>query len=171
MKKKFFFAIFLFFCTIAVPLPAQSIEPPPTIFLDIQGECREFNVTVSVDMFDYGLYDVKIDVFNPELGRVGEIFDPVQGWKSSVYYINDDLEINEYKNSNVFLVRANTYAEELNFICRLRSGNDVWDSEYYNITQSCDNLPYPSNEIILLVSSLVILVLLIGITVYMKILK
>jgi len=171
MKKGFIAVLFLLF----LAFPVMAIEPPPTIWLGIEGTCHEFNVTVSVDMFDYGCYDVKVDVFSPQEGRVGEIYDPVQGWKSSMYYIYDGLCIDAETSNGTFKVRADTDAEELNFMARLRDtccGMPTWDSGYYNITQQCDSAPEGvGNESMLLVLLLVVLILLGGITFYVRWMK
>ncbi len=174
IKRYYWIVILLVLCILTVPVFVVALEPPPSIMLDINGICKEFNVTVTVDMFDYGYYDVKIDVTNPELGRVGEIYDPVQGWKSSNYYISDGLHVTEDVNSATFHVRANTDEEQLNFLCRLRETTSpwkTWDSEYYNINQSCTTFSGWGNELTLLLSLLVVLILLAGITLYLKVLK
>jgi len=165
-------AILLAFCILAVPvlILAQSIEPPPNITLDIQGTCREFNVTVSVDTFNYGCYDVKIDVTTPA-GRVGQIYDPMQGWKSSIYYVTDGLCLSADVSNETFQIYADTDYEQLFFLCKLRQSSSTWESEYFNVTQDCPAAAGGSIEILILVSSLVILILLIGVTMYFKVLK
>jgi len=166
---KFSIILALFLMVLFLPA-AWALEPPKSITLDINGSCMEYNVTVSPDMFDYGCYDVKIDVTTAN-GRVGQIYDPMQGWKSSLYYVTDGMCLDQDNNNATFQIYAATKYEELNFKCKLRAGDKIWESEYYTIQQTCPEPPAESIEVILIVSLIAIVVLLVGITAYIKILK
>jgi hypothetical protein len=165
-------AVLLSFIILSATTPAVLAQD---LTLEINGTCREFSVTVLADGFDHGCYDVKIDVTTHN-GRVGEIFDPMQGWKSSVYYNYDALCINDDVTSATFQVRALTDQETLNFLGKLRKtccGMPTTQSSYYNITQDCsDSTPQPvGNETLLVVSLLVVLILIAAITLYMRLMK
>ena len=68
-------------------------------------------------------------------------------------------------------IRADTNAPELNFLGKLQLNSKTWESGYYNITQNCPEQPRLDNEVLLLASLLTILVILAGITLYVKVLK
>ena len=108
-----------------------------TASLGIEGTCREFNVTVSLHDFSEGCYDVKVDVTTPS-GRVGRVFDPREGWKSSVYYVNNGLCIgNGQSGSGTFQLLADTRSTGLNFRGTVRQGSRTWDTDYHNIINAC----------------------------------
>ena len=117
---------------VLVPLAsAQSVS------LDVQGSCREFNVTVTLADFGEGCHDVKIDVTTPA-GRVGRIYDPRSGWKSSIYYVNEGFCVSDGENaSRIFHVFADTSYNELSFKGSVRHGSLTWDTGYYDIRGSC----------------------------------
>ena len=141
-----------------------------SISLDISGTCKEFNVTLTASNFSEGCYDVKIDITTPS-GRVGRIYDTKEGWKSSIYYIDEALCIgaNESVVSEVFQMKAETSAKQLYFQPRLRAGSKTWESSHVSFEQDC---PVESdNEILFLVSLIVILTLLVVITMYVKVWK
>ena len=70
-----------------------------TVQLDIEGTCQSFNATVSLQAFGPGCYDVKIDVTSLE-GRVGEIFNPRQGWTSSFFNVHAGSAVDERIGGN-----------------------------------------------------------------------
>jgi hypothetical protein len=105
--------------------------------LDIQGECKEYNVTLFLLGFMEGCYDVKIDVTTPA-GRVGEIFDPREGWKSSFFYVKGDFCIEELGITNrTYKLRIVSNSGVLNFAASARSGSRSWSTGYYPVTQDC----------------------------------
>jgi len=109
------------------------------ITMSIQGICEDFNVTIYASGFESGYYDVKVDVFHPTQGRVGRIYDPTEGWKSSIYYVDMALQIfdNTTNASGVFEINAETRLDELNFQVKLRKASETWESEYFMFLQDC----------------------------------
>ena len=117
------------------------VQAQEVLELDIEGNCVYYNVTVS-DLEEGVVYDIKIDVTN-ENGRVGEVYDPREGWKSSYYYIN------EIRVGSGGKIKVQVRASEdsvLNFKGTLKSGSSEWQSEYYEVVQNCSQNsvePYP----------------------------
>ena len=159
----------LLLALLFVPLAsAQQIN------LDINGVCREFNVTGIYTNLEKGCYDVKIDVTTKD-GRVGEIFDPRLGWKSSFYYINENFctEAN-LVNVHKYRMKADTDYGLLNFIVTLRNstGEQTWNSGYIEYTQDCRNYQEEIDfNIFLLAVFVVVLLIIAGITAYVKIFR
>ncbi|MBU0899053.1 MAG: hypothetical protein KKB03_00405 [Nanoarchaeota archaeon] len=112
---------------LIVPLVSAQSD----LLLDIEGDCVYYNVTVS-DL-EEACYNIKIDVTN-ENGRVGEVYDPREGWKSSYYYVNEVCVASGGE------IKVHVRASEdsiLNFRGTLKSGSSEWQSEYYEIVQNC----------------------------------
>jgi hypothetical protein len=141
-----------------------------TVSLDVEGSCMEYNVTVTLRDFEDACYDVKIDVTSTD-GRVGEIFDPRQGWKSGFYYVNGDLCVENNESSRTYAVRT-TDESVLNFFGAARLGGRDWVSGYYTVTQQCATLEeilgFPA---FLLAICVAILLVIAGITAYVKVMK
>lgn len=161
MKYLLIFFIFLFLIPSAL---AQTVS------LDVEGKCREFNVTVTLSSFEDACYDIKIDVTTSD-GRVGEIFDPRQGWKSSFYYINEDLCVENNESSKTYVLRADTDNPILNFAGFARLGSRDWVLGYSTVSQDCSTVEDLGFSALLLGAAVVILVLLAGVTAYIKVMK
>ena len=130
------------------------------ITLEIEGSCADYNVTVIATGFEESCYDLKIDITTIE-GRVGEIFDPWQGWKSSYFYIKEGFCVGteDEIRSESYKVRTDS-KEKLNFLAKLKHDSKVWDTTYYEVEQDClkaddDSLFLVSLIVILILSSLI----------------
>ena len=136
------------------------------VSLDIEGECREFNVTVFLNDFGAGCYDIKIDVTTPA-GRVGRIFDPREGWKSSIYYVNEGFCIEEGQNeSKIFQVFADTSYNELSFKGSVRHGSLTWNTGYYDITGNCPEAEPHSDIVVIFIIIISIEIMLLGYVIF-----
>ena len=146
-----------------------------TVQLDIEGTCQSFNATVSLQAFEPGCYDVKIDVTSLE-GRVGEIFNPRQGWTSSFFYVQEGLciteeQANETTNAT-YELRTPSSLSQMTFTGRVRQDARIWDTSQLTLTQDCPPLSgLPGDSTFFLVSLLVVLIILIGIVLYVKVLR
>ncbi len=150
MKSAFFLLFMFVFSSVAL---AQNIK------LDIDGSCKEYNVTLTASDISAGCYDAKIDMTTPS-GRIGRIFDPREGWKSSIYFVNEALCVNTTEANRTFqLVTESTY-ENVNFAAKLRFGSNTWQSSYYEIKQDCPGSPEGNLYLFFAVSAIVALVLL-----------
>ena len=136
----------------------SSISLAQNITLDIQGTCKDYNVTITADGFEEACYDVKIEAMSPT--GSSSIYDPREGWKSSFYYISEAF-CNE---TGTFQIRADD-SDTLHFLAKLRLGGNVWQSSYYEVQQEC---PQTDELFIFAVVLIVILVLLAVITWYVK---
>jgi len=163
IKAGFAFGFFL-----ALLLFSQGLVAGQNVSLEIQGQCMGYNVTVKTQGLGEGCYDVKIDVTTPA-GRVGEIFDPRQGWKSSFFFVNEGLCIGG-QNTSTFQVRAGT-TQDLNFAGSLRFGSKTWDTGFYEIKQNCPITAGQDYQAFWIAALLAILVLVAGITLYVKVLR
>ncbi|MFH1977884.1 MAG: hypothetical protein ABIJ92_00995 [Candidatus Aenigmatarchaeota archaeon] len=133
----------------------------------IEGDCREYNVTVVPHGFTENCYDVKIDVTSTR-GRVGEIFDSREGWKSSFFYVSNDLCISDSEVfEKTYQVRADD-SEILNFKTTIRFGEKLWSTEYYEITQGCPELVEGDDKEFWISTGIVLIVLLASIVYYVK---
>ena len=143
--------------------------------LDIEGTCQSFNATVSLQAFGPGCYDVKIDVTSPE-GRVGEIFNPRQGWTSSFFYVKEGIciteeQANETANAT-YELRTPSSPTQMTFTGRVRQDARVWDTNQLTFTQDCPPLSgLPGDSTVFLTAALVMLIILIGIVLYVKVLR
>lgn len=153
---------FLFIFVVLLVLPVAIAEP---VDLEIEGRCRHYNVTIK--NLSPGCYDVKIDITNQN-GRVGEIFDPKVGWKSSFFYAKEICTENEITVET----RVLTGDRILYFKGFLKSGSMEWESKYYTITQSCPVKKFVMDDFMFLsIVLVVILLLLIGVVLYVKVLR
>jgi hypothetical protein len=133
-------------------LPLAAAGAAEDFSLEISGSCRDYNVTIALEGFGAGCYDVKVDV-TTAAGRVGRIFDPREGWKSSFFYVADDFCIEApeapenategaasdetSKATRTYMLKADTPAEVLNFRGSLRHGSMTWETGYYEVVQDC----------------------------------
>lgn len=160
MKK----LIIILVLPVLLLFPLAPIKQP--IELNIEGSCRDFNV--SVENLYPGCYDLKVDITNLN-GRVGEIFDPRVGWKSSFFYVKELCIEGE---SIKLQTRAYTNDRILNFKAFFRSGSTEWESEYYEIIQDCPGgLEEENMEMFFVPVLIAIMIILVGIVLYVKILK
>ncbi len=163
-------AAFLIF-TLILNHSALSQE----VSMGIEGECMDYNVTVFLDGFGTGCYDVKIDVTTPA-GRVGEIYDPREGWKSSFYYVNEGFCIQEDTNqteNKTFLLRATTSSGQISFSGTVRHGSVTWNTGYHDIVQDCPSsspMIMTDQQFFLAILS-VVLVILAGLVIYKRIMN
>ncbi len=131
MRLKIF--LLIFFLIFFMPLAQAQSEK---ITMDVKGSCVDYNVTLKTEGFENGCYDVKIDVKTLGTGRIGEIYDPMEGWKSSFYYIKDGFCVNGEKDRKDFMVRAKTYGD-FSFVASLKMNSRTWTSDYYDVKQKC----------------------------------
>lgn len=161
--------IFALFIAVYIAQPVYAKD----FTLEIEGKCMDYNITVS-GRLEEGCYDVKIDVTTPA-GRVGEIFDLREGWKSSFFYVKEAFCIGkEEANKTVnetFHVRANTPSGTLHFAGKLKSGSETLESGFYELEQDCPELPVREDGFAIVVTLVVIVILLAGITLYVKVWK
>jgi len=136
----------------------SSISFAQNITLQITGTCKEYNVTITATGFEEACYDVKIEAVSTKASS--SIYDPREGWKSSFYYIDEAL----CNNTGSFQIRADD-SETLHFLAKLRLDNNVWQSSYYEVQQSC---PETDELFIFAVVLVVILILLVLVTFYVK---
>lgn len=129
----------------------------------VVGTCREYNATVSLEGFEAGCYDVKVDVTTPA-GRVGRIFDPREGWKSSFFYVRGDLCVEDAAQnvSKTYRLSAETSSGNLNFRGTVRYGEKTWEAGVQEKVQDCPEA-FPGDEgpafwLVVLSSMLVILI-------------
>jgi hypothetical protein len=141
------------------------------ISMSIQGKCKEYEVTLVLENFEIACYDVKIDVTTPA-GRVGEIYDPRQGWKSSFFYIREDfcVEVANETLNKTYHVRANTISPKLYFAGLVRHGSSTWETGFQEVTQECPEIPKGQiDPIFWLVVLVVMVVILAGLVAHAKI--
>lgn len=148
-------------------LPMASAQE---LSFETEGKCQEFNVTVHTYDFEPGNYDVKVDV-NSDGGRVGEIYDPVGGWQSTMYYVNGALEVKEengrtYGNATVDISADSR--NNLTMFARLRQNDRTWTSEKREVTQNCPERENIESEKFILISLVAVLLILVGVTIYKK---
>lgn len=165
MKKIIFvFSLILVMSSITL---AQELTSIQDIRLEINGICKEYNVTLTATGIDEACYDVKIDLTSPD-GIAGSIFDPREGWKSSFYYIGSAFCTNE-TISKTFKMRTDSASDILNFQAKFRFGSsDVWSSGYYEFRQSCPAEQTYDTSKLVLAALVVILILLMAVTFYVK---
>lgn len=127
MKLVFVFAFLLALLPLA---QAQQIA------LLTDGTCVDHNVTIRLNDFEDGLYDVKIDALNSDGKRVGEIYDPLKGWKSSYFYVTDAMRVEGEDNYGNFRIRAETRGD-FTVVISAKSGSTVWTSDPHTVKQDC----------------------------------
>ncbi|MCK4635118.1 MAG: hypothetical protein KAT37_04550 [Candidatus Aenigmarchaeota archaeon] len=159
IKPFLFLLLFLFF----IPLVQAQSEK---ITMDVKGNCIDYEVTLKAEGFENGCYDVKIDVKTAGGGRAGEIYDPMEGWKSSYYYIKDGFCVNKEKDQKDFIVRAKTY-KDFSFVAILKMNSRSWTSDYYEIKQNCPQQT-EKPEYFFLGALVAVLVLVAGLALYVK---
>lgn len=153
--------IFLFVFLAATPCIALAQE----LTMDVEGSCIYYNVRVNAEGFERGCYDVKIDAKSPA-GRIGEVYDPREGWKSSFYYIKDGFCITGERTYKDFKFMAKTH-NDFSFVANLKMGSRTWNSEYYDVKQNCpQQTEIP--EYFLLGALVAVLVMLAGLALYVK---
>jgi hypothetical protein len=137
------------------------------ILLDITGVCKEYNVTVTISDFEIGCYDVKVDITTPA-GRVGKIFDHREGWKSSIYYVNEGFCVEEANQSvsKMFQLQAETSSSELNFKGSIRHGSKIWTTGYYEVSNKCSQIEPQDDIVVLFIVIISIEIFLLGFVIY-----
>ncbi len=126
------FSFALFSLLLSFPVLSQEVS------MEIEGECREYNVTIVLENFEPACYDVKVDVTTPA-GRVGRIFDPREGWKSSFFYVNEGICV-DGENTTVngtYSIRAETSSPLLNFRSSIRHASRRWETGFVEFGQDC----------------------------------
>lgn len=180
MKTVIFPVVFLILFSVLIPSATAE-----NITLDIRGECREYNVTLTAEGFESACYDAKIDM-TTSAGRVGRIYDPREGWKSSFFYVEDDFCIEEStanqtnlttetnltsKTSKTYKLKADTSSPTIYFRASLRHASSKWDSSFIEFGQSCPEQPSGPSlpmEYFFLAVLVVILIILAGIALHKK---
>jgi len=144
----------------------------PTVSLDVAGTCQDYNVTVKLVDFPEACYDVKIDV-TTSAGRVGEIFDPREGWKSSFYYVLEDFcTTYEPELEKVYHLRVSTRDPVLNFRGSVRYGSSTWNSGYAVVTQDCpETVGILDDHVFWIVSGVAVIIILVGLVLYTKVFR
>ena len=150
---------------LLLPLFLSSVVVAEKLDMDIQGTCKEFDITLIASGFEEGCYDVKIDVTSP-MGR-GEIYDEREGWKSTYYFINEALCIDGDGNET-FQIRSRT-SDNLNVLAKIRLDNDIWESRYREIDQTC--VRQEDMFIAFLIAMVVVLIHFLLIACYVKVWK
>lgn len=97
--------------------------------LAVEGRCREFTAFVPADRCG----DVKVDVTTAD-GRVGQVYDPRGGWKSSVYFVQ---EVCPQAGQLEVRVRTETREPHLFFRASLREGEKMVTSDFVTVEQQC----------------------------------
>ncbi len=121
----------------------------PQIDIDVEGACREFDITVRAAVED--CWDVKIDV-------AGVVLHP-DGWKSSFFYINNALCENEAQ-LKIRLDSKNDMIASL----KLRQNETIVEKNF-ELNQNCSE---PSGRESLFVVLTIIIILAAGIAIYLK---
>lgn len=158
MRLKIFLPIF-FLILFLPPVQAQELT------MDVEGSCIYYNVRIKAEGFERGCYDVKIDAKSPA-GRIGEVYDPREGWKSSFYYIKDGFCITGERTYKDFKFMAKTH-NDFSFVAGLKMGSRTWISEYYDVKQNCpQQTEIP--EYFFLGALLAVMIMLAGLVLYVK---
>jgi len=163
-------SLLAFFSSLLILLIFSSIAFAQEISLDIQGTCKEYNITLFTSGID-GCYDVKIELTSPD-DITGSIFDPREGWKSSFFFIKEALCTNE-SASKAFAMRTDSTSATINFEAKLRPVSETevaWESGYYIFNQKCP-ITVDDTAFVFLVALIIVLVLLFAIALYIKPLK
>ena len=145
------------------------------VSLDISGDCQEYSVTLSASGLDNGCYDAKIDITSPS-GRVGEMYDPQKGWKSSFFYVEGDLCIQDGPNetaTKTYQMKAKTNTPTIYFEATVKNATTgrTWSSPLYDVMQDCPQPPDPLGPVFWLAALLAMVLILGGVVVYVKIIK
>lgn len=156
--------VFLFMVLVLMPF-AQAQEGQIGVITD--GSCVDYEVTLTLDDYENGYYDVKIDIFTPEGSRIGEIYDPIKGWKSSYYYVEDAIKIQGDKNYETFKIRANTH-KDFTIQISIRKDSSIWKSGYHEIKQDCPEIELIQPPLFLMAVMITVLILVAGIALYIR---
>ncbi|MFP4116378.1 MAG: hypothetical protein ACLFTQ_04265 [Candidatus Aenigmatarchaeota archaeon] len=136
-----------------------------------EGECQEYNVTVLAENLEPGIYGVKVDVHSNGQ-RAGEIYDPVEGWKSSMYYVNGALEVEKRNNETRGNATVEIFAdskENVTMLAKVRKNEHTkWESEERTIPQDCPEQEPLDPAQFFLATLTALLLILLGVTVYKK---
>ncbi len=141
-------------------LPTARAE----IILETEGNCVDYNVSVMAEGIEDGCYDVKIDSAG---GRVGKIYDPEKGWKSTFYYVEDGFCVKNGTCEKEFMLRAETY-RDFSLVATLRSGSGKISSESCEVEQKCASLDLASLEYFFLFALVSVMLLVILLALYVK---
>lgn len=158
-------------------LAAGQEEFRPGFTYTIMDFCKTYYVELNIFSSDISCYDVKIDITTPEGGRIGEIFDPREGWKSSYYYVDDDFCIknNESNETHTYKLRADTEESLIYFQFSIRkntSSEILWESNYFDIEPECiDTEQYPDDNLFWLGGLIALVVILAGVVLYVKVFR
>ncbi|MFH1445249.1 MAG: hypothetical protein ABIF08_02080 [Nanoarchaeota archaeon] len=134
MGVRYLISVIVLFLIIPVVSAETNVVPY------IEGNCMDYNVSATaladegrVSQLEEGCYDIKVDITTPN-GRVGEIYDPKEGWKSSYYYVN---EICISAGDEITVQTRASQDPVLNFKVTLKSGSSQWESKYQEVVQDC----------------------------------
>ena len=156
--------VFVFVTLSLFLIPSVLSE---SVSLDIVGVCREYNVTVNLEDFESACYDVKVDV-TTAVGRIGRIYDPKEGWKSSFFYLDEGICVENGNASGVFRVMADTNSPVINFKGSVRADSKTWESDFFERVQDCPQV-FPEESLVFWLAVLVpIAVILAGIVWHAK---
>lgn len=137
VKKSLLFLPLVF--VLVSPLAAGG-----EISLDHEGTCGEFNVTLTVENFTSGIYDLKLEEAE---NRTLEIYDPSEGWKSSFFYLDSYVAV-EGNGSETVEVKAKTNSTgNVTVYGKLRNGSKTWKSERHGIVQKCPEEEKTESEV------------------------
>ena len=139
-------------------IPMASAQELKIIY--VQGKCLDYEIKIESEGLEEGCYDVKID--SPD-GRIGEVYDTEEGWKSSYFYIEDGFCTDK---ENVFEFRAKTY-EDFKIGAKIKDGSNTITTGYREISQRCPTIE-DEPAVFFLASLAALLVILIGIALYVK---
>lgn len=161
LKLAFIFAFLLVF------FPALPVVQAQQIALLTEGTCVEYNVTIRLDDFEDGRYDVKIDAFNRDGRRVGEIYDPLKGWKSSYFYVTEAVLVDGENNYGNFQIRVDTH-DDFTIVISAKSQSKTWTSDPYEVVQNCPETEMAQPPLFFLGLMMVVLLLVVAVTLYTK---
>ena len=113
--------ILSFLILFLLAMPVASAQEMKIIY--VQGKCIDYNIKIEAEGLERGCYDLKID--SPD-GRVGEVYDPDGGWKSSYYYLKNGYCTGK---ENVFRFRAKT-REDFEIGAKIRDRSQTITTEY-----------------------------------------
>jgi len=142
---------------------AQEVNLAGDVKLEIQGSC--VNYTATVVNLSAGCYDIKVDATSVN-GRIGEIFDPREGWKSSFFFVNNIC----IEGGNVKFLLRTSEDETLNFRATVKSNatSSEMQSSYVAVEQHCPVKQPEPIEYFLIVVLLSIVIVFAGIVLYVK---
>lgn len=163
MKYKLIVTLLVFYLFVPVVNGQQ-------VTLETEGECREYDVTVLAEDFEPGMYDVKVEVYS-DGERVGEIYDPIEGWQSTMYYLEGAIQVEETNNrttGNATVEVMTEIRDNITMFARLRHGDETWDSEDKEIVQDCPDLEPVEPTIFFAVALLALILISLGVLIYTR---